>query len=175
MAHKDSVPADSLKFFWSHHCNSPAHNCTAHDGNKMPGSFSHLIFKSAEQAELELINHHGDVMYSLEKTNPRSGGTWTPTDRTIVGVATKVYPPYRKPVGVVPPAAQSGGHLIPSEEEMFGIAMGGVLLAALLLYCVCAKRSNKKKSDKFAIQKELGVGQWAPQGIYHASKDDLAL
>jgi hypothetical protein len=163
-AHTDDVPADALKFYWAR-SNDRRKQCQEDpdagpdcnfDATIQDGSFAHVKFIDADTAEVELITHHGEVLYSLSKPNPSTqldaSGAPLPyrgLDRTKEGTEQKFYVPYKAPTAA--PSAGSDGSGAGDSSGLSGImVMVGlltVLVGGAMVAKLCVGKHGASKGD----------------------------
>jgi hypothetical protein len=105
------------------------------DTSVKDGSFAKVDFKNADEAEVEIITHNGEVVYSLTKPNPitRDGspaGRYSSLDRTEENAEQKRYVPYK--AATVAPLATPGNGAADSD------GVGTVVLILLLVTAAAA-------------------------------------
>ena len=98
-AHVANVPHGSSKFYWARSADE-REACKADpdcrfDTTINDGSFAYINFQDADLATVEIVTHHGEVVYTLTKPNPRSNEAATGYDHTQDSALHKRYVPYR--------------------------------------------------------------------------------
>ena len=98
-AHSRDVPDGSLKFYWARSADERA-ACKSDpdcrfDTTINDGSFAYITFQDTSLAKVELVTHHGEVVYRLTKPNPRSNEAAVGYDHTEQSADRKVYVPYK--------------------------------------------------------------------------------
>ena len=95
------------------------------DATVKDGSFARVEFKSRDEAEVEIVSHNGEVLYTLQKPNPitRPGERYSSVDRVYTeGAEQKRYVPYKE---------ATAAPVVASASDTEGI--GTVVLVLLLV------------------------------------------
>jgi hypothetical protein len=160
--HMDDVPASALKFFWAR-SDEQRQACQddptsgpecMFDSSIKDGSFAHVKFVDARTAEVELITHHGEVLYSLTKPNPATqtdtatGSTlpYRALDRTEEGAEQKYYVPYHTSAGRPTATPAIGGDGGSGNDGASGVLIAVGLLTVVVGAAVAAKLCVGKKA-----------------------------
>jgi len=72
------------------------------DATVRDGSFARVEFKNRDEAEIEIVSHNGEVLYTLRKPNPKfTGERYSSIDRVYTeGAEQKRYVPYKEAAAV---------------------------------------------------------------------------
>jgi hypothetical protein len=148
-AHAGAVPNGSLKFVWARNeqqrlaCQADP-DCQF-DAEVKDGSFAHVTLKDADRLKVDLITHHGEVVYTVNKPNPRLNQRATTVDRTALDAPQMIYTPY-KPGSKAPQRPNSGPDAAAS-TDLLPLFAGIVAITLLIAMGVFKRMQTRKRAS----------------------------